>query len=150
MHFSFFYLAFQTPQTNMSTPDNQMEKSEKNISWFNILHSEGETRKGNFSLIIQNQPGNINMDSQIPSKSCLRLNGFSESASIFCLSDTAPVFPKPYHPSSQLLFCPHTSKLLGTANATGPGASSRRECREPARLTRLLICPQHFSVILDL
>ena len=37
------------------------------------------------------------MDSQIPSKSCLRLNGFSESVSIFYLSDTAPVFPKPYH-----------------------------------------------------
>ena len=39
------------------------------------------------------------MDSQIPSKSCLRLNGFSESVSIFYLSDTAPshVLFEPYN-----------------------------------------------------
>lgn len=60
------------------------------------------------------------MDSQIPSKSCLRLNGFSESVSIFYLSDTAPVFPKPYHLQFPVALLSMYIKITGNCKCCWP------------------------------
>lgn len=73
-------------------------KVKKVTSWFEVLHSEGKTRKGKFSLAIQNQPGNANKESQIPLKPYASGSMVFLSMFLFVhLSDTAPVFPKLDH-----------------------------------------------------